>query len=107
MPFLLVQIVKAKSRRCDVKVLVDSDERNNDPIAYLRKNGVDARVWRPWGRGILHAKLIIADRRALIGSANLTQDAMNNNFEIMVMLSGREVESLAQIFLREFALSEI
>jgi len=107
MPFLLVQIVKAKKRGCDVKVLVDSDDRNWNPIAYLRKNDIEVRIWKSWGRGKLHAKFIIADQRALVGSANITQDAMNNNFEIMILLTGKAVEDLAQIFLREFAFSEL
>ena len=107
MPFLLVQIVKAKKRGCDVKVLVDSDDRNWKPMAYLRKNDIEVRIWKPWGRGKLHAKFIIADKKALVGSANITQDAMNNNFEIMILLTGETVEELTQIFLREFTFSEL
>lgn len=48
--------------------------------------------------GDLHAKVIVADRRrAVIGSANLTFGGMARNYEVGVMIDGREAWKLSKI----------
>ncbi|MDT6984966.1 DISARM system phospholipase D-like protein DrmC [Streptomyces lusitanus] len=48
----------------------------------------DVRVWhRSGGSGVLHAKLLAADRHtALLGSANLTDRGLSDNIEVGVVL---------------------
>ncbi len=47
----------------------------------------------------LHAKLYIADfTRALITSANLTQEALQHNFEMGVLIKGEKISSLVEVF---------
>ncbi|TCR24010.1 phospholipase D-like protein [Streptomyces sp. BK205] len=48
----------------------------------------EVNVWhRVEASGVLHAKLIIADRHtALLGSANLTDRALSDNIELGVVL---------------------
>ena len=47
---------------------------------------------------MLHAKVVIADRNvAVIGSANFTAGGFENNYEVGVLLKGKEVRTLASI----------
>jgi len=107
MPAILIELVKAKQRGCDVKVLMASDDRNKQVKDFLKSHGIDARIWIS-PKGILHAKYIIVDsRKALIASSNFTHDAMNNNYEIAYIIrSKRDVEKLRESFLREFKVSD-
>ena len=107
MPAIIIELIKAKQRGCEVKVLMSDDDRNLITRDYLREWGIDARIWRS-PRGILHAKYIIIDgEAAIIASANFTHDAMNNNYEIAYMVrSKKDVEKLRASFLREFRASD-
>ncbi|MEM2257812.1 MAG: phospholipase D-like domain-containing protein [Candidatus Caldarchaeum sp.] len=105
MPAILAELVKARRRGCDVRVLLANDDRNKPVRDFLRMNGIDARLSaRP--RGILHAKYVIADRRALLATTNFTHDAMNNNYEVAyIVTKRRDVEKLRQSFHMEYRLS--
>ena len=107
MPAILAELVKARKRGCDVRVLLDRDDRNKQTKNFLKMNGIEVRLTaRP--RGILHAKYIIVDRkRALITTTNFTHDAMNNNYEIAYIITKRrDVEKLRQSFELEYKLSD-
>ncbi|MFF1297593.1 MULTISPECIES: phospholipase D-like domain-containing protein [unclassified Streptomyces] len=59
------------------------------------------QIWHRLGSpGVLHAKLIAADRHtALLGSANLTDRALSDNIELGVMIrDSRLVEPLIEHF---------
>lgn len=48
--------------------------------------------------GALHAKIIVIDRtRALIGSPNISDNAMNYNYEIMLNIGGKDVAKIANL----------
>jgi len=50
------------------------------------------------GGGLLHAKVIVADReRAVIGSANLTWGGLVRNHEVGVLIEGSEVWEIARL----------
>ena len=108
LPIIISHLVRAKKRGCVVKVMLDRDDRNILTRDFLRQNGIECRIWRS-PRGILHAKYIVVDRaNALVGSANLTHDAMNNSYEILVIVKNkRDVEKLVRSFEEEFRFSEI
>lgn len=47
---------------------------------------------------ILHAKAFVIDRKkAVIGSSNLSWSGMHNNYEIAVLLEGKDAEKVAQL----------
>lgn len=49
--------------------------------------------------GLLHAKLVIADReRVVLGSANMTGHGLNLNFEVGVTLGNPQAKQVAQIY---------
>lgn len=107
MPAIIIELLKARQRGCEVKVLMSDDDRNKLTRDYLREWGIDARLWRS-PKGILHAKYIVVDgEAALIASTNFTHDAMNNNYEIAYIVEAKkEVEKLRQSFLKEFKVSD-
>ncbi|MEM2004436.1 MAG: phospholipase D-like domain-containing protein [Nitrososphaerota archaeon] len=107
MPAILAELVRAKQRGCEVKVLLSGDDRNKPVKQFLRSNGIDARLWIS-PKGILHAKYIIIDcKRALIASTNFTHDAMNNNYEIAYIVTNKKhVQKLRDSFLQEFKFSD-
>lgn len=48
--------------------------------------------------GVLHAKIIVIDRTvALIGSPNISNNAMNHNYEIMLSIEGKDVAKIANM----------
>ncbi len=48
--------------------------------------------------GSLHAKIIVIDRKfALIGSPNISKNAMNYNYEIMLKINGNSVSKIANM----------
>lgn len=48
--------------------------------------------------GALHAKIIVIDRTiALIGSPNISSNAMNHNYEIMLNIGGDDVAKIANL----------
>jgi len=107
MPAVLIELLKAKQRGCEVKVLIANDERNKPVRDFLVSNGIDARIWIS-PKGILHAKYIVVDcKRALIASTNFTHDAMNNNYEIACIIrSKKDIQKLRESFLQEFRVSD-
>lgn len=49
-------------------------------------------------RNTLHAKIIVIDRTiALIGSPNISNSAMNHNYEIMLSVGGKDVAKIANL----------
>lgn len=55
-------------------------------VQRLKGLGIDARLYK--GKGIMHAKLIIIDRRvAIMGSHNFSQNAMCFNKEISIQIN--------------------
>lgn len=48
--------------------------------------------------GVLHAKIIVIDRTvALIGSPNISNSAMNHNYEIMLSIEGKDVAKISNL----------
>jgi cardiolipin synthase len=65
------------------------------------KTGVEIYEYQPQ---ILHAKLIIIDDVAYVGSANLDHRSLNLNYELMIRFDDREVAAQArELFHRNLA----
>lgn len=79
-------------------LLLEESTQASAAFAALPKG---VQIWHRVGvTGVLHAKLIAADRHtALLGSANLTDRALSDNIELGVVLRDpRLVEALIDHF---------
>ncbi|MFE1507488.1 DISARM system phospholipase D-like protein DrmC [Streptomyces sp. NPDC058726] len=79
------EIRRAVDRGVGVDLLLEESTQASAAFAALPD---EVRVWhRADGTGVLHAKLIAADRHtAFLGSANLTDRALSHNIELGVLL---------------------
>ena len=87
-------IVRAVRRGVKVKALV-----NNDKIRNIVENlGVECK--RVSTHRILHCKVMIIDEEvAFVGSHNYTEPALTTNYEVSVMIKGREnISRLIEFF---------
>lgn len=94
-------LISAHMRGVDVKVILEervSGNTNSLSFSRLSGAGVDA-CWATEAYKLTHSKLIIVDgRKALVGSHNLSNSALNYNRELSVLLEGNAVGSLLSIF---------
>lgn len=79
------EIGQAVDRGVHVDLLLEESTQAAAAFAALPRG---VRIWHRVGAvGVLHAKLIAADRHtALLGSANLTDRALSDNIELGVVL---------------------
>lgn len=82
---IVAEIAKAVDRGVRVDLLLEESTQASIAFAALPPEVI---VWhRSTSRGVLHAKLIAADRHtAFLGSANLTDRALTDNIELGVVL---------------------
>lgn len=80
---ILEHLIAAKQRGVDVQVLTAHPEsgpdRNADAIKKLQAAGIDAKEMT---NNYLHAKAMVADDRAFVGSQNFSFNAMLKNREL-------------------------
>lgn len=69
----------AKTRGVDVRVILEDTEDNATTIGYFESVGIPVR---DPGALFVHAKLLIADGVAFVGSANFSQTALTRNREV-------------------------
>ena len=95
---IIEDLIEAKKRGVDVKVLVDEYSTNNNAHSKLRQNGIPVIV--DDNKTTTHAKLIIVDGKAtLLGSTNLSYFALEKNNEANILIEDRKT---AQHFERYF-----
>jgi phosphatidylserine/phosphatidylglycerophosphate/cardiolipin synthase-like enzyme len=82
---VVAEIGRAVGRGVHVDLLLEESTQASATFAALPDH---VHVWHRVGSsGVLHAKLIAADRHtALVGSANLTDRALSDNIELGVVL---------------------
>lgn len=82
---VVTEIGRAVGRGVCVDLLLEESTQASAAFASLPDQ---VRVWHRVGAaGVLHAKLVAADRHtALLGSANLTDRALSDNIELGVVL---------------------
>lgn len=113
-PRLLEEIQRAADRNVSIRLILEFEESSvgqlsHDAIAAFE--GLDSRVevfWWPLSKrelnsagrpGKLHVKCMVADgAKAFVSSANLTDDAMNRNMELGVVVTGIEASNLQKHF---------
>ena len=79
---LVDELVKAKKRGVDVKVILENSKIRENRLAYekLRDNGVNIHFDTP--KQLLHIKGVVIDERyVFLGSANWSRAAIEKNYE--------------------------
>ncbi len=80
---MIDRLIAAKQRGVDVKVMINSPRSSTDKAiqtkAKLEAAGIDVAYYRKYET--LHAKAMIADNKAYIGSQNFTSGGLYNNRE--------------------------
>lgn len=95
---VVAEIQRAVERGVQVDLLLEESTQASAAFTALPE---EVRVWhRDGAAGVLHAKLIAADRHtAFLGSANLTDRALSENIELGVLLRDpRLVKPLVEHF---------
>ncbi|MFB7579960.1 DISARM system phospholipase D-like protein DrmC [Streptomyces hydrogenans] len=82
---IVQEIAEAVSRGVQVDLLLEESTHAATAFAALP---AEVQIWhRTSGAGVMHAKLLAADRHtAFLGSANLTDRALSDNVELGVVL---------------------
>jgi phosphatidylserine/phosphatidylglycerophosphate/cardiolipin synthase-like enzyme len=97
---LAEDLVAAKTRGVDVKVILDQEEgredpENNEAAAFFRSHGVT--VLRDALTTQTHAKLVVIDDdKVILGSTNWTRPALENGNEASILVTSREVNKVYQ-----------
>ena len=79
-------LVRAVRRGVSVQTLLNYDEI----VPVLQKVGINAKKYN--FKHLLHAKSIVIDRETIVlGSHNLTQNAMVNNVEMSLIVNDKEL----------------
>lgn len=95
--YLISQLVKAKNRGVDVRVLVDDVTKQSypDTITYLKSEGVPVRL-DPRAGVTTHTKMVILDGEwVVLGSHNWTESALSSNNEGSVVLRSKDLAERA------------
>ena len=98
---VLRELAEAESRGVRVRVIIEprtADYRKDRVFGLLLWLGADAR-WASMEYNLTHSKFIIIDgSKALVGSINLSESALNKNRETAVLLEGDKVKELSAAF---------
>ena len=84
-------LAKAARKGVNIKILVsvDPEKWNSKKFAFLKKAGVEIENSQHY---LIHAKVIIVDnKKAMIGSINLTKPSLDNNRELAVLTQDPKV----------------
>lgn len=116
LPEIAVDLDAAVARGCHVDVIFETEE--DSAGAYTGPSRPFAHVpginrWR-WpadqrdGNGVLHAKLLVIDgRRALVGSANLTSQALAHNLEVGAVINDPDLARSLEHHLRQLMAARV
>lgn len=98
---IIRELADAERRGVRVRVILEpriEDSRKERVFALLSESGVEAR-WASFSYKLTHSKFVIVDgRRALVGSINFSQSALNLNREAAVAMEGEKVAELSAVF---------
>lgn len=105
-PSIIALLIAAKKRKVDVRVLAahplpGEADKNQPALQQFTSAGIPAKELT---RYYLHAKVIIADDQAFVGSQNFSTAALQSNRELGGILDAPEiVQQLVQTFQGDFA----
>ncbi|MCX8175344.1 MAG: phospholipase D-like domain-containing protein [Candidatus Micrarchaeota archaeon] len=91
----------AQKRGVRVRVIMEpriEDSRKQRVFEQLRALGIEVR-WASLSYKLTHSKFMIIDgKKALVGSINFSESALNSNREAAVIVEGEKVRELAAVF---------
>ena len=91
----------AVKRGVRVRVIMEprvTDSRKQKMFGTLSALGVETR-WASFSYKLTHSKFIVVDgKRALVGSINFSESALNYNRETAVELDGEKVKEVVEAF---------
>lgn len=111
LPSLAADLEEAVGRGCTVDVVFESEDdsagayQSHQAQPFHQVPGIRRWRWpaeqRPATGAVLHAKTLVVDgRRALVGSANLTQRALTANLEVGVLVRDPAVAGAIEAHVR-------
>ena len=102
------ELGEAVKRGVRVRVMMEprvQDSRKQKMFDTLSALGVEAR-WASFSYKLTHSKFIVVDgKRALVGSINFSESALNYNRETAVEVEGESVKGLADVFETDWDMS--
>ena len=98
----ILDALAAKGR--DLRLILPASINNEDKrdVAFLQSHGCQVRLL-PVKPVYLHAKMIVGNRLAFIGSENFTEVSLNDNREMGVLLNGSDLGKLQAQFNKDWA----
>lgn len=95
------ELAEAQKRGVRVRVILEpriEDSRKQRVFDTLRGNGIEVR-WASFSYKLTHSKFAIIDgKRALVGSINFSESALNLNRETAIIIEGKKVGELSAVF---------
>lgn len=98
----ILDALAAKGR--DLRLILPASINNEDKrdVAFLQSHGCQVRLL-PVKPVYMHAKMIVGNRLAFIGSENFTEVSLNDNREMGVLLNGSDLGKLQAQFNKDWA----
>lgn len=98
---VVAALINAKNRGVKVRVIIEkriAGKQNEETFAALSGAGIEVR-WASKDFTLTHSKFTIFDGvKVLVGSHNLSKNALRKNREASVIFTGPEVAEFARIF---------
>jgi phosphatidylserine/phosphatidylglycerophosphate/cardiolipin synthase-like enzyme len=104
------ELGEAEKRGVRVRVIMEprvEDSRKQKMFDTLAALGCEVR-WASFSFKLTHSKFIVVDgKRALVGSLNFSESALNYNREAAVEIEGEAVKELSAVFEEDWQLSNV
>ncbi|WP_414041499.1 phospholipase D-like domain-containing protein [Acidithiobacillus sp. M4-SHS-6] len=97
--------IAAKGRLARVILPANINVTDQRDVAFLREHGVQVRLL-PVKPIYLHAKLVLSQRLAYIGSENLDRTSLEVNRELGLLLNGSDIGKLQAQFNKDWAAAQ-
>ena len=94
--------IAAKGQLARVILPANINAEGRRDVAFLRNHGVQVRLM-PKTPIYMHAKIVVSNGEAFMGSENFTQTSLETNREMGLLLGGRDVAELQTQFDKDWA----
>ncbi|MCX8197018.1 MAG: phospholipase D-like domain-containing protein [Candidatus Micrarchaeota archaeon] len=98
---IMKELEAAAKRGVYIRIILEprvDDKRKEKTASLLLAFGCQVK-WASMSYKLTHSKMIIVDKkRALVGSINLSKNALNENREVGVIIEGSPVSDLMKVF---------
>jgi len=98
-PILDALAAKGRDLRMILPASISGEDKRD--VAFLRSHGCQVRLM-PRKPIYMHAKMIVGNALAFIGSENFTQTSLQDNREMGLVLDGRDLDPLRAQFARDW-----